>query len=255
MSKQLLHHLNGENNGPFRKLIERFEDEPRIAWYPSSGEDFRELLYLHPNFSKLNPAHEEEPDAPDFFLHTDYFPWQNSSFLDTKTIYNDHRTTITVEEIEHLPNLDLALNEEIVSLKPSIATNKAVFLKLKVQCDQLETFTRNVVYAFGENEAFYCNKLIPNNARITHVIHVRYGGGCGGGGNASGAWLVNVLSKLNCEAFITDNAHHWQAGDHAALELCPHIPRTNSSKFTPVRTLPSVKWSGYGDVTWYNVDH
>jgi hypothetical protein len=47
MSRQLLEHLNGNKAGQLNNFLDNFEGEPRIAWYPSAGEDFRALLYLH----------------------------------------------------------------------------------------------------------------------------------------------------------------------------------------------------------------
>jgi len=251
MTRQLLTDLNGNKTGQLKKFLDDFKGEPRIAWYPSAGEDFRALLYLHPNFTHLHPAALQEPQPPDLFLFTDYFPWQNSSFLDNRTIYSDSSTQIFIESIEELPRLNLPLNDEIVHFpKGSTATDRAVFLKVRIESDKLGSITYPVLYAFAENETFYCKKLIPNKATITHVIHVRYGGGCGGGGYASGVWLLNVLTKLNCELFITDGHHHWQSGDTKAIEICAFIPKENSSQLTPIRTIQSEGWSGHGDVSW-----
>jgi len=251
MSRQLLTDLNGNNTGQLEKFLADFHGEPRIAWYPSAGEDFRALLYLHPNFSNLHPASEHEPQAPDLFIFTDYYPWQNSTFLDNRTIYSDDRTHIYIESIEELPRLNLPVHDEIVDFPlGSRATDRAVFLKIRIESDKLGSISYPVLYAFAENESFYSRKLIPNKASITHLIHVRYGGGCGGGGNASGVWLLHVLSQLNCELFITDGHHHWQSGDNKAMELFESIPRENSSQLTPIRIIHSEGWSGHGDVSW-----
>jgi len=94
MTRQLLTELNGNNNGAFKKFLDSFDGNPRIAWYPSAGEDFRPLLFLHPGYSKINPSDQEEPASPDLFLFTDYFPWNYSTFLDSIFIYDDHRTTL-----------------------------------------------------------------------------------------------------------------------------------------------------------------
>lgn len=75
MSRQLLYSLNGEKNGQFKRFLDSFVGVPRIAWYPSGGEDFRALLHLHPAYSQINRAKGEEPAPPDIFLYTDYFPW------------------------------------------------------------------------------------------------------------------------------------------------------------------------------------
>ena len=56
MSKELLYNLNGNRTGEFKKFLDGINGEPRIAWYPSAGEDFRALIYLDPSYSKINPA-------------------------------------------------------------------------------------------------------------------------------------------------------------------------------------------------------
>lgn len=255
MTRQLLSSLNGNKTGQLKKFLDDFQGEPRIAWYPSAGEDFRALLYLHPNYSQLHLAAGQDPQPPDLFLFTDYFPWQYSRFLDTKTIYSDDRTTVTIEHLEELPRLNLSLHNELVHfMEGSNATDRAVFLMIRISSDTLGSISYPVIYAFAENETFYCNKIVPNNATISHIIHVRYGGGCGGGGNASGVWLLNVLKKLNCELFVTDGHHHWQAGDNFALELCSSIPKSCEAQLKPIRVIQGFRWSGHGDVSWNLVD-
>jgi hypothetical protein len=249
MSKKFLSDLNGNNKGLLKKFIDEFNGEPRIAWYPSAGKDFRALLYLHPDYSHINPASEQEPKPPDLFLFTDYFPLGSSTFLDSMLIHLDDRTSVSIEHIEELPRLNLPLHKELVTSEGSNATDKAVFMKIKITSNRLGTITYPVLYAFVENETFYCKKLVPNDAVISHIIHIRDGGALGGG-QASGVWLLNVLKKLNCELFITDGSHNWQAGDKFALELCSSIPRENNSKLTPIRVLQGESWSDHGDITW-----
>jgi len=255
MTKKLLYELNGNKTGEFKKFIDNFKGEPRIAWYPSAGEDFRALLYLHPSFSSKYPATDAEPLSPDIFLFTDYYPWSFSSFLDKRMIHADDRTTVYIEHIEELPILNLSTHPEI-SLFPegSSATNRAVFLKINIKSDVLGSISYPVIYAFAENETFFCDKIVPTKASITHVIHIRYGGGCGGGGKASGVWLLNVLKQINCELFITDGHFYWQSGDQFALELCSSIPKECEVILTPIRKLPGRGWSDHGDVIWNKIN-
>jgi hypothetical protein len=251
MSRQLLNALNGNKNGELKSFIDSFNGEPRIAWYPSAGEDFRALLYLHPNFSQQHPATEQEPNSPDIFLFTDYYPWKHSKFLDSRIIFADARTMVYIEHIEELPRLNLPLHKELVHFpEGSNATDRSVFLKIRIFSDKLGIIYFPVIYAFAENETFYCNKLFPNKAIVSHIIHVRYGGGCGGGGYASGVWLLNVLKLLKCELLITDSHYHWQSGDRFASDFCPSIPRESDAHLTPIRIVQSQGWSGHGDVSW-----
>lgn len=88
MSIEFLKSLNGHNRGALRDWIDRLDREPRIAWYPSAGEDFRDLMYLHPRFRQRSPAMQPEPPAPDIFLHSDYFPWESLRFLASRWLYH-----------------------------------------------------------------------------------------------------------------------------------------------------------------------
>ncbi len=71
MSKQLLLSLNEKNKGKFHTWLSAFKGEPLIAWYPSAGEGFRDLLHLHLKYSEQKPAKTTEPASPDLFLHSD----------------------------------------------------------------------------------------------------------------------------------------------------------------------------------------
>lgn len=252
MSREFLEHLNGGSRGRFKEWLDRFEGNPRISWYPSAGEDFRDVMYLHPNYTSVNPALEIEPQAPDVFLHTDYFPNERSMFLDSKMVYSDWNTSVTVSHIEELPACKLPLDPRIIHFPDgSSATHRTLFLELSVRSRRLGNFSVPVLYCFSENAAFCAKKMIPNHAQISHVIHVRYGGGCGGGGSSSGAWLLHVLEKLKCEVFITDDHLCMQSGDEHALEIFPEITGHGSPpRLKRIRVLPGIYWSNHGDVSW-----
>jgi hypothetical protein len=211
-------------------------------------------LYLSTEYANQDPV-EHEPAAPDLFIFSDYFPWENDNFLDDTLIYQDEHTTIQIEKIEELPRLNLELHPEIVDFPAgSIATDRLIFIEVKVKSDVLGEFKFPVLYAFAENEAFYCKKLAPNNAVISHIIHVRYGGGPFGGSKASGIWLKHVLCKLKTEVFISDDHFAWQSGDKYALEMCSEIPAICDAEFTEFRKVTGILWSNHGDVKWYKVD-
>ena len=230
-----------------------FQREPRIAWYPSSGEDFRDLLYLNPRFSGHSPPKGPEPRHPDIFLHTDYFPWSTSTLLDSKIIYDDGRSSVEVREIEELPRCNVPVDREIVDFPDgSHATGRVVFLNVSVTSQQLGKFSAPVIYAFVENESFCARKILPRKAKLSHVIHVRYGGGAGGGGKASGIWLLNVLRQVQCECFVTDNHYHRQPGDEAACALYPELSGDEDVEQLEqaIRDVSGDSWSCHGNVSW-----
>lgn len=253
MSKQLLYNLNDNKNGNFRRYLDNFNGEPRIAWYLSAGTDFRPLLYLSRLFANISkPVTGTEPAPPDIFLFTDYFPWSQSDFLDTPNIHIDDRTEVLVTSMEELPLLNIPLDAEIVAFPTgSIATRRVIFMEVTVNSTVLGEISYPVIYAFAENESFCAEKILPLNGRISHVIHVRYGGGCGGGGFASGIWINNVLKRLQCEVLITDGHYSMQAGDEWAQRRYPVLaPHGRPPKFVPIRVVPSKSWSNHGDVSW-----
>ena len=106
-------HLNGRHIGSFSDWMERHPWEPRIAWYPSSGLDFSDLIYLHQ--SNLTRVAGGIPKAPEIFLHTDCSiqikPVWPPYWLKTNEgaeIHRDERTRITVIASEELPRLEFS---------------------------------------------------------------------------------------------------------------------------------------------------
>lgn len=256
MSKAFLYAINQNRDGRLKKWLDDFKGEPQIAWYPSAGTDFRDLLYLGSAFAKLSPAppYLEEPPPPDFFLHTDYFPWSGSTFMNSPVLYHDAHTTIIAREFEELGRMDLPLDPKILHFpKGSVATGRVVFLEIEARSDALGTFHYPLLYAFVENAAFCAQKAIPLQARFSHIVHVRYGGGCGGGGNSTGIWLLNVLERLGCSLYITDDHGGIQSGDERVYQRWLNEINRNRRPchLSKVRTIASHRWSGHGDVSWY----
>ncbi len=257
MSRALLQNLNGSNTGNFHRWLENFHGEPRIAWYPSAGQDYRDMLFLHEKYATtMNPAFKPEPQAPDIFLHTDYFPWSSQSplFLDNPILHADSRTKITVKSREELPRCDLPLDRHIVAFpQGGAATGRVFFLELAIDC-YWGTFSVPLLYAFVENAAFCAQRMIPHHAALSHIVHVRYGAAFGGS-KSTGMWLIHTLCRLQCECFITDGHHSIHSGDSRVFELYPMLDSEHNC--TPllqrIRTIKGNQWSNHGNVSWYRV--
>jgi len=252
MSIELLKNLNGSKKGLLYKWLKNFKGDPRIAWYPSSGTDFRDLMYLHSEFAKQKPASKPDPASPDIFLHTDYYPWKSSTFLDKHEIYSDNNTTILLKSIEELPRCDLPLDEKIVNNpEGSVATGRVLFLDIQVSSTVVGDYSYPVVYAFVENAAFCAEKMLPLHARCSHIVHIRFGGGLGGGGKSTGVWLLNVLQKLHCDIFVTDSRYSHGPGDDRICELYPELSgNEDEGQLNQIRGIPANRWSNHGDVSW-----
>ncbi len=251
MSMELLYSLNGDNRGLLYQWLTTQDKEPAIAWYPSAGHDFRDLLYLSPQYQQYNPASAAEPQSPDIFLHTDYFPDFNPKFFRGPIAYYDSNTAIIIEEIEELPNCDLPIDRYLVNFAHRYRwSGKVFFMHLKVKSRRLGSFNCRLIYVVTVNETFCAERILPANGKLNHIVHIRYGGGCGGGGSCSGIWLLNVLNRLQCQCFITDNHLHMQRGDERAIELYPELGIKDNAELLPIREIPSDSWSGHGDVSW-----
>lgn len=253
MSKRLLQALNGNNTGKLAEYLKTLDHDPRIAWYPSSGEDFRDLLFLHKSYNEENIG-GKVPEPPEFFIHTDYFPWSNSTFLDTPIIHDDQRTKITVTALEELPGLNLPLDKEIVAFDASHATGKILYLELQVESNRFGTFPARLIYAFVENEAFCARVVLPNAGRFSHVVRVVYGSSFGGG-YTNGIWLKKILPRIGCEVFITDDRHYsWSRGDKAAIIIYPELGPQSSeleNEFDPDKVIYSTRnWHERTNVRW-----
>ena len=269
---------------PPRALLESLPlgREPRVLWYPSAGDDFRDLLYL--NEAWLGPC-ADDPAPPDLYLHTDYYPWDDSTFLDSRRVFDDGKTEVHVLDLAELAVPRLPVAPRLVDFpRGNVATGRGVFLRLRVTSTVLGTFERLVLYFFVENAAYCAKVLLPSAVRVTHLVNVRYGGGLGGGGKSSGRWMELVLGRLGVEVLISDarlersgvypSGYRSPAQDRIVprgitrtprladdlrpLEVFPE-PAEATADPEPLqlrlyRLLQSSSWSGHGSVGWYRVE-
>jgi len=244
VSSSLLKDLNAGQNGLFRKWLDS-NATPRLAWYPSSGRDLRDVLYLSRAYENRNPSvGKRDQLPPDLFIHTDYQSWGRRF---SEVLHADRFTKIVATEIEELPNCKLPLSKELVAFpKGDRMTGRVFFANLSIRSLQLGCFTARLLYVFAENVAFFGEKILPNLGNIETVIHIRHGGGCGGGGMANGSWLAGSLACMSSKLLITDGIREPQSGDIYAMERYPILAEYPSPRLEGVRSIPGVSWSNYG---------
>lgn len=256
-SKPFLYDLNGKKQGRFKSYLDNFKGEPRIAWYPSCGRDFRALMYLSPQYNILNPPLGRVPESPDLFLYTDYYPWVDDDFLDSADVFDDGRTKIKISYIEMLPYLKLSLHEDVVDFpEHHRALNTVLFMGVDIESKTLGKISFPVLYVFAVNEFFLAEKILPLKAKISHLIYVRYGGGCGGGGRCSGRIIKDAIPLMGCEQYVSDLHFYGNIGDDYAKSRYPvlHNPEFDPQWLMPaVRVLDAEHWSGNGKVHWLNI--
>jgi len=314
MSYALLESLNGQNDGIFKQWLAQWNGiTPRIAWYPSAGSDLKDVKYLkietkdktidwlsrperrHPieRRDSNKYRHFSKPDLdPEFFkhhifLHTDYLDnWgQSLQFEVGKVLHEDNSTLIKIVELEQLPDCVLPLNPNLISFpKGDEITNKVFFMQLEISGERRKTSNVPMLYAFVENTAFCAKILLKHQAQLSHILHIRYGGGLGGGGRSRGVWLQQMLSTFKVEYYLVDNSgsdsgllglgagHHFSRhgapfhfGGRGELQKFAEkyfpefsdVLRDNASKeiiATLFEETYEQLWSYYGNVKWLKLD-
>jgi hypothetical protein len=252
-----LESLNGGKRGRYAKWLASHPGESRLAWYPSAGEDFRWLLYLHKDYRQVHPAAETEPPPPDVFIHTDYYPWDCSTFLDSPHLYSDQHTSITVVHIEELPRLNLPVYDDLVDSRPGSATNRVMYLEIEIKSRRLGQFVQPLIYAFAENAAFCSEYLIPKKATVSHIMQVRYGNGLGGSLSSPG-WIRYQFNTLKTELVITDDGLSCE--DTTNELVFARFPNLGNTESKP-ETWRKLRKTEYGappyiyEVRWYLVNN
>lgn len=204
MSRALLLRLNGDNSGVFKDWLDKHPWEPRVAWYPSCGWDFRDLLYLHK--SQMSRRFRQLPEAPEIFIHTDCFMEVLSLRFETApgVIYRDEWSTISILCSEELPNLEVsvaACSAGLSQFKASCDYGRVFFLLVQIESDRLGSILQPVVYAIVENGAFASQVLLETKGRITHLWNILPG-------DRRNPWLGYLLKRLKTECVIRDGGFY-----------------------------------------------
>ena len=252
MSNEFLRHLNGNATGALLEFIERFESEginPNIAWYPSAGDDFRGLLYLTKEYANLFPGEAPDHEQPDIFIMTDYHE-NIEPERDGITLHSDKQTVIQLISQEELPRLEHAWDPGIVQFEADCGYATMNYIRAVSRKGNIDV-TVPVIYIKAVNETFCARHMLPYCAEISHVIHIRYGGGFGGGGRAGGGWIPGVLQRLKTQVYITDDRESMQDGDMEAVKLYPWLMSPyGNPHFVQLREQAAKYWSNHGDVSW-----
>jgi len=209
MSRSLLAKLNGSNHGEFAKWLENHPWEPRIAWYPSCGHDFSDLIYLHK--SETRRSFRQVPQAPEIFIHTDcsipirsHFPFHSLHIHSDRPIHCDERTRVSVISNEELPTLDIsskACDDGYSQFGASPDYGRVFFLRLHIESDRLGSILQPVLYAIVENGAFASQVLLETDARITHIWNVLPGG-------KPSPWIGYLLKRLKTECLVRETGFY-----------------------------------------------
>jgi hypothetical protein len=203
----------------FRKILKSGSEETinylsginsnsEILWYPSAGNDFRDVFYFkRTSTEEIMGLNISEPE---YYIHTDY----NKSILDSESdiLFEDDITKVTILEKQPFQLLDLHyfVDKDYISADPSTLYRNAngLILHLRFETDNMEPFTRKVIYLFYENINFFTTFVLLFNLNISHFYKLREG--CGfGGGRQSISFVYNFLGLMKTKYLLVDHEVHY----------------------------------------------
>ena len=168
-----------------------------LAWYPSSGLDFRDLLVFgQENFIYNKNAFANEiinfPYLPTYFIHTDSaYNNDNWPINNLGKLYSDEVSKYFVIEVENITN-----NDEIVGK----------YLIIEIESDLLKSkIKQKVIFLFSENISFFNDTILKNKLQISFLINIRDGFSENGGAKYSLKFLEFYLGLLKTKYLISDN--------------------------------------------------
>jgi|LGOV01.1.fsa_nt_gb hypothetical protein len=212
-----------------------------IAWYPSSGLDFRDLLVLGQKkfiYDKNVFANEllEFAILPDLFIHTDKaYTEDNWPLNKSGIIYKDDDSTYSINKIEN-----------VISDKEKIIGK---FMNIKISSTLFDFDTsQDVLFLFSDNLDFFENKILQLNINIDFLINIRDGASENGGADFSMKFLEFFMGRLNTKYLISDNFGREASGIEMIKErkMLKEAFYSEKNKPTVVQGLKEWSWSEFG---------
>ena len=267
--------LYGKKVRKMRSIAEVAGKYRHICWYPSAGMDFLGLYFLSEEYYKYNNVPLDDGQMlPDLFIFTDVSPCvpmnepekNGAGMEELKSGKTDLRyplrdlicdytvKAISVEKLKDIPDMidsSFCAFSEHESYKGKAYYIKAVFHKWS----KFEK-TVHFIYAFGENTLFARDVLLKEHIPVEYAIQVRYGNAFGGS-YLRGDWYKHITGELGCKYFISNRGY---------MECDVFVDRERTAEFfsghgliaprySKLYSIDGSKWSGYGDVVWYKLDH
>jgi len=197
MIKKILKAVNEEEEIILDSLQAQISDCPNITWYPSAGDDFRDLIEI--NRTKIDP---------DIFFHTDY----NSNWvkLQCGLVFNDERTKVFIDRVTELKfrkKINYVVNHDYVDFPEQANSTPKIYLLDLIVESGFGVIRKPVVYFFMENINFLDEILLKYKINLSHFIKVREG--CAWGGNRKSISLAYAfLGELQVKYLLIDNEEH-----------------------------------------------
>jgi hypothetical protein len=251
---ELLKGKNRTSQKRLNKLFGSLRDNPKILWYPSAGNDYRDILELsevkidEKNIrGNINIVTDYGIPAPDLFIHTDY----NKNMVELKKgeLFNDHKTVVIAKEIYPLSihhSVKYEINENFVDSPQDAPQEPEIYLlDLEISSNKLGKIEKPVIYFLFENINFFQEVLLKHGINVAYMVKVREG--CGMGGNRKSVTnIYPYFSVVKTEYLIADDEIHFDEEDLEALEKNKELKNYALIELQPKRQIPPViMWSDF----------
>jgi hypothetical protein len=233
MIKSLLKTVSEQDENILEELQHQIGNKPYIAWYPSAGNDFRDLIEV--NRTNIDP---------DIFFHTDYS--SNWVKLQCGLVFNDERTKVFIDRITELKfkkKINYIVNQDYVDFpEDANPTPKIYLLDLTVE-SAFGVIRKPVIYFFMENINFLDEVLLKNKISLSHFIKVREG--CGMGGNRKSISIAYAfLGELKVKHILVDNEEHTDRSLINSINIRHNIQPIKFELRNPAQRRNISDWSG-----------
>jgi hypothetical protein len=257
-AKEILKRCFRSNSSLWKNYVSSTEDV-NISYYPSAGEDLRPFVFTKKEcleFTGIN-FEKEVYFEPDLFIFSDYFPFSESRFFDSKMLHFDFYTSVIIEDYcEISPNSEnftYSFNPEYVAFRPSQATGKAIFFRVKITSHVLnEPFYKYGIYFFYENINLIDQLFIRNKLEVSHLIWKRDGSGLGGG-RFRHDFLLPISLQFNSRFYFVWDGY--LAEDKLVVSNDTLIANSYPEEFLNYSTVPfSLDLQKAGSLRWEKYD-
>ena len=237
------------------ELFNRIGDNPQILWYPSAGNDYRDIHEFYGTQYENNHPYTNE-QKPTLFIHSDaHADWIN---LNVGQVFNGNEyamgfnppiTPILIRqrhELTLIPPYNFNINPEYVHFNPGIQGGIIYLLDISIYPNTEWEINNQVIYFLFENMNFLEEVLLNNDIKVSHIVKIRDGYGMGGGGNVNHAVLRAFFKVLETKFFITDNNNfvHDNIEQNILEYLMDEYPiEIKNFNLEPIRQVHN--WSGY----------
>lgn len=173
------------------------ETSKSLAWYPSSGLDFRDLLVLGQKdfvFDKNVFANEmlKFELLPELFIHTDKAYNEDNWPLTNGVVYTDEETSYTLISADDVESTDGDIVGKHLKVKV-----QSIFLK--------EGISKEILFLFTDNISFFKKYVLEEKLNIDFLINIRDGFSENGGADYSLKFIEFYLGFMNTKYLISDN--------------------------------------------------